>query len=197
MPRVSDAHLAARREQILDAATACFASDGFQATGMADVIAASQLSAGAVYRYFRSKEELIEAIVERVLGQTAARFERLLADGATPAPEEAVRVAVETVEQIASSGPVDVTRVAIQAWGEALRSSGVHTIATNAYQKIRGYFVEVIQRAQAAGTVPPDADPHQAGAALFSLVLGFLLQRALLGDVPAEEYLAGVRAVLT
>ncbi|MGH3359366.1 MAG: TetR family transcriptional regulator, partial [Nocardioidaceae bacterium] len=50
MPKVSDAHRAARREQILDAAMSRFAVNGFQATGMADVIATAGLSAGAVYR---------------------------------------------------------------------------------------------------------------------------------------------------
>jgi AcrR family transcriptional regulator len=86
MPRVSDAHLSARRDQIIDAATLRFAANGFQATGMADIIAASGLSAGAVYRYFRSKDELVEANVERVLGRAADRFEQLLGGGAGPRP---------------------------------------------------------------------------------------------------------------
>ncbi|HEY9407971.1 MAG TPA: helix-turn-helix domain-containing protein, partial [Jiangellaceae bacterium] len=52
MPRVSEAHLAARRDQILQAAWTCFARDGFHATSMQDVFAEAGLSAGAVYRYF-------------------------------------------------------------------------------------------------------------------------------------------------
>ena len=62
MPRVSEAHLAARRQQILDAARVCFTRNGFHATSMQDVIAEAGLSVGAVYRYFRSKEELVAAI---------------------------------------------------------------------------------------------------------------------------------------
>lgn len=196
VPRVSASHRTARREQILDAALTRFAENGFQATGMADIIAASGLSAGAVYRYFASKDELIAAIVDRVLSQTVARFEDLLEDGAAPTPADAVRVAVETVERVATSGPVDVTRVAVQAWAEALRSPGVHAIATNAYTTIRGYFVEVVQRSQAAGVLPRSADPGDVGAALFSLVLGFLLQRALLGDVEARSYVRAVTSTL-
>src|SRR4051812_18010167 len=75
MPKMSEAHLTARRDQILVAAMERFADGGFHATGMAEVIAASGLSAGAVYRYFASKEELIRAIVrERVLAPAAAAF---------------------------------------------------------------------------------------------------------------------------
>jgi AcrR family transcriptional regulator len=196
MPRVSDAHLAARRDQILDAATTRFAVNGFQATGMADVIAASGLSAGAVYRYFRSKDELIAAIVDRVLGQAAERFEGLLEHDHAPELADAVATAVDMAAAVAERGPVDMTRVAVQAWAEALRNPAVAAVAGQAYTTMRGYFVEVARRAQQAGRLPADADPATVGAALFSLVLGFLLQRLLLGDVAPSTYVAGVRALL-
>ena len=196
MPRVSDAHLTARRDQILDAATVRFAANGFQATGMADVIAASGLSAGAVYRYFRSKDDLIAAIVDRVLGRAADRFESMLEEGHAPEPAEAVATAVDLVTSVAESGPVDMTRVAVQAWAEALRNPAVAAVAGKAYTTMRGYFIEVVRRAQQTGRLPADADPAPVGAALFSMVLGFLLQRLLLGDLAQETYVAGVRALL-
>jgi AcrR family transcriptional regulator len=197
VPRVSDAHLTARRDQILDAATGRFAENGFQATGMADVIQATGLSAGAVYRYFRSKDELIAAIVERVLGQAGQRFEQLLADDPTPDPAEAVGTAVDLIVSVAQAGPVDLTRVAVQAWAEALRNPAVATVAGNAYATMRGHFVEMARRAQHSGRLPSDGDPALLGAALFSLVLGFLLQRLLLGDIEPDGYVTAVRALLS
>ncbi|NYJ08841.1 TetR/AcrR family transcriptional regulator [Petropleomorpha daqingensis] len=196
MPRVPEAHLAARRDQIIDAATARFAANGFQATGMADVIAASGLSAGAVYRYFRSKDELIEAIVDRVLGRAADRFEQLLEEGHAPDPAEAVAAAVDLIVSVGEAAPVDTTRVAVQAWAEALRNPAVAAVAGGAYGTMRGYFVEVARRAQQTGRLPADADPAQLGAALFSFVLGFLLQRLLLGDVDPGGYVESVRRLL-
>lgn len=193
MPRVPASHLAARRDQILDAATARFAANGFQATGMADVIAASGLSAGAVYRYFRSKDELIAAIVERVLGQAADRFESLLAEDGAPDPATAVAAAVQLVADLGGRGPVDLTRVAVQAWGEALRNPGVQVVVDRAYRTIRGYFAEVARRAQAAGRLPADADPLHLGATMLSAVVGFLLQRLLLGDVDPDGYAEALR----
>ena len=197
VPRVPASHLAARRDQILDAATTRFAANGFQATGMADVIAASGLSAGAVYRYFRSKDELIAAIVERVVGTAAARFERLLEEDATPDPAEAVAAAVEMVAELAERGPVDLTRVAVQAWGEALRNPEVHAVVDRAYRTMRGYFVEIARRGQASGRLPADADPLHLGATMMSSVFGFLLQRLLLGDVDPAAYADALRATWT
>ena len=197
MPRVPESHLAARRDQILDAATVRFAANGFQATGMADVIAASGLSAGAVYRYFRSKDELIAAIVERVVGTAAARFEVLLEEDSAPDPVEAVAATVRMVAELAARGPVDLTRVAVQAWGEALRNPEVHAVVDRAYRTMRGYFVEIARRGQAAGRLPADADPLHLGATMMSSVLGFLLQRLLLGDVDPGAYAEALRGTWT
>jgi len=196
MPRVPESHLTARRDQIIEAATERFAVNGFQATGMADVIAASGLSAGAVYRYFRSKDELIAAIVDRVLGEAAGRFERLLDERTAPEPAEAVAAVVSMVADIADRGRVDATRLAVQAWAESLRNPAVHTVVGNAYRTIRGYFLEVARRAQATGRLPRDADPQALAAVMFSTVIGFLLQRLLLGDVDPAGYGAAVGVLL-
>lgn len=65
MPKVSQSELDARRNQIREAALRCFLRKGVQATTMRDIFAEAGLSAGAVYNYFRTKEELIESgIVE-------------------------------------------------------------------------------------------------------------------------------------
>jgi hypothetical protein len=73
----------------------------------------------------------------------------------------------------------------------------VAAVAGGAYGAMRGYFVEVARRAQGAGRLPADADPAQLGAALFSLVLGFLLQRLLLGDVDPGAYVTAVGVLLS
>src|SRR3989304_6177982 len=56
MPKVTEAHLEARRSQILDAAWTCFARKGYHQATMQDICQESGLSPGAIYRYFESKE---------------------------------------------------------------------------------------------------------------------------------------------
>lgn len=48
-----------RKAQILAAAMECFRRSGYQATGMEDIAAAVGITAGALYRHFRSKQELL------------------------------------------------------------------------------------------------------------------------------------------
>ncbi|UPK74011.1 TetR/AcrR family transcriptional regulator [Nocardioidaceae bacterium SCSIO 66511] len=196
MPKVSEEHRTARREQILDAAMIRFADNGFQATGMADVIAATGLSAGAVYRYFKSKDQLIEAIVDRVLSRTADRFGELLTAGSVPEPGAAVRIGVEAIDEMASKAPVEIGRLAVQAWGEALRNDRVSAVVSNAYSVIKGYYAEVSRRAVEAGAMPPGADPDALAAAMYSLTAGYVLQRTLELDVDAQAYGRAVEALL-
>src|SRR5690625_1833916 len=196
MPKVSEAHLAARREQIIDAAMRRFVENGFQATGMADVIAATGLSAGAVYRYFKSKDDLIEAIVSRVLGHLSERFGALLASESIPEPATAVSAGVRAFESVVAQAPVDVGRLAIQAWAESLRNDRVAEIVAHAYATIRGYYVEVARRAVEGGIASEDTDPQELGAALYSLMAGFLLQRVLIGEVEVDAYVRGVHALI-
>ena len=70
MPKVTDAHLEARRQQILDAASACFARQGFHQTTMQDICRKAELSPGAVYRYFASKEDIIAASCQECQNQS-------------------------------------------------------------------------------------------------------------------------------
>ena len=61
MPRITEERREARRQQILDAARACMLEQGLEAMSMEMIIARSGLSTGAVYRYFKGKDEIIEA----------------------------------------------------------------------------------------------------------------------------------------
>ena len=64
MPKIAEAARAARREQIIAAALACFARAGYHATTMADVAAQAGVSKGTPYLYFESKEALFIALHE-------------------------------------------------------------------------------------------------------------------------------------
>src|SRR5699024_7941756 len=69
-------------------------------------------------------------------------------------------------------------------------------IVAHAYATIRGYYVEVARRAVEGGIASEDTDPQELGAALYSLMAGFLLQRVLIGEVEVEAYVRGVHALI-
>ncbi len=61
MARQRDEH---KREQIIETAIKLFSQQGFHATSIQDIVAASGLSVGTIYLYFANKEEIFDAIFE-------------------------------------------------------------------------------------------------------------------------------------
>ena len=71
-----------RKDQILDAATNLFAQKGFSETRMDDIVQESGLSKGTLYWYFKSKDEIILSIFERMFSREFETLEGLVtADG--------------------------------------------------------------------------------------------------------------------
>lgn len=65
MPRVSTDRLAARRQQILDGARACFATYGYEGATVRRLEQATGLSRGAIFHHFGDKETLFLALAEQ------------------------------------------------------------------------------------------------------------------------------------
>jgi AcrR family transcriptional regulator len=153
VPRVSEAHLAARREQIIAAATRCFIRNGFHQTSMQDVIHEAGLSVGAFYRYFSSKAELIKAIAEEKVAVIITTIDHLLLQ--EPAPP-LLTVFDEVLTQIdANLGDEGPVRIAVQVWGEAVHDPAFAELVGGIYRRIRRSAVALATRARDAGQLAP------------------------------------------
>lgn len=198
MPRVSEEHRAARREQIFRAAMVCAAREGFHKTTMAHVIEESGLSAGAVYGYFRGKSDIIVALVEHALGVVGRALDAKLAEDPLPSLPDLVGHLAATAEAEAHAHPdgVDLTRVIVAAWAEAVRDEEVRAVAAPKVALVRSRVAELVAALQAEGRWDPAADPQQVAQAAAGLIPGFILQRLILRDVDAEGYGTAVASLL-
>jgi AcrR family transcriptional regulator len=61
-----------RRQEIVVAARACVLRHGFHAASMAEISAEAHMSVGQIYRYFASKEAIVQAIVEHIVAKRLA-----------------------------------------------------------------------------------------------------------------------------
>lgn len=195
MPKVTDEHRAARREQILTAALRCVMREGFHKTTMADVIGEAGLSAGAVYGYFKSKAEIIRAIADVALGEVAHLLHELAERPEAVEPADAIAVMLAFITKMAEQPEGDFTKVGVQAWAEAVRDEEVHRIARDRMTMVRSAMAEVMRRAQTDGTLAADADPEQVAQVVFGLMPGFVVQRLIVGDVTAASYIEGFRSL--
>lgn len=77
MPRTAAAN-PKTREKLLDAATRLMIAQGYAATSVDRICAAARVTKGAFFHYFKSKEDLARAALQRFCESAARRFEGFL-----------------------------------------------------------------------------------------------------------------------
>jgi len=185
----------ARSEHILKAAEACFARNGFHATSMADVCAAAQMSPGNLYRYFRGKDEIIRAIVERDRAELTAWATRLESHG--DIVEALAGLAEDLMRRAAEPG---YARIAVEVLAEAGRDPQVGAF----YRRTDAEVCAIVERALAAaaraGRIDPDLDCKAAAHWLMALGDGLVARLAIDGEADrpalARTYRRMVRGML-
>lgn len=205
MPRITPERREAKRAEIVAAARRCFSRDGFHQTSMPEIAAAAGVSAGAPYRYFASKEEIILAIAGDAFRLLFEPVERLAARTEAPTVADLVAASIETLQREnvddAAGGlhPVPVEellRCAVQTWSEMLRSDEVSERAVTGFESVRRSIADALRRGQAAKAVPAAVDPDLAARTVMALLHGMLLQRVAFGLTDTAALADGIRAVL-
>ena len=201
MARVSQEHLDARRRQILDGAALCFARNGFHATSMQDVLKEVDLSAGAVYRYFSGKEELIAAIVIEVLDEVRDAFAEAARQSPPPAPDVLVGWVMNRMLHmkpgLVDEGESILPRLVVQVWAETLRDDHLSTVMNEGYAKVGGAWVKVVEGYQRAGMMRDDVSPESVARIMIALAQGFMAQMALFDTVPVATLQEGLRGLMS
>jgi TetR/AcrR family transcriptional regulator, transcriptional repressor of aconitase len=195
MARMPQEHLDARRRQILDAARRCFIRNGFHATSMQDLLAEAELSAGAVYRYFKGKDDIIAAIAAEALAEVATSFDTHDAD--EPPQLDNIVDLVLQAEKPPLAGSPESARLLVQIWSEALRSPGLAAQLTDVMAATRGVLGGLVAQHQKRGLLPDDVPAEQVAAVLIAFVDGFMVQRAVHGHADAAAFRNGLRALMS
>ncbi len=194
MARMPKEHLEARRRQILDAARRCFLRNGFHATSMQDVLAEAELSAGAVYRYFKSKDDIIAATASEALAEVASAFE---ADDAAPPDLDDIVDLVLGVGRPPLSGSRESAQFLVQVWAEALRSPSLRAKLQEVVQEARHVVGGLVARHQRRGLLSADVPAEQVADVLMALVDGFLVARAVYGHADPAAFRSGLKALMS
>lgn len=188
MPKVSAEHLAARRFGILKAALRCFSRNGLHSTSMKDICRAANLSPGAVYRYFDSKERIVETLAEMAI----ERIHAFLAANASDEITEntlADRL-VELCKALDRAENLETMRLDIVLWGEALRQPRVQGIYARGAARLRRSIAELVVAGQAQGDLDPELDPRAVARTFMALFEGLALQKVSDPEVDLEPALA-------
>lgn len=194
MPKISEKKRESRRQQILEAALACFSDNGFHQTGMADIVKRSGLSHGAVYLYFQSKDDLIEALADDRHRREAVL--NSVAQGSGD-PLEALHALVRVYAQWLTEPAGEARRrVGIHSWSEALRNRRVRASVVEGIEMPRALIVALIERAQHDGLVKSEIRADAIARMLIAIFQGLVLQKCWGADIDVDACMAAVAGVI-
>lgn len=172
----------------------CFGRSGIHTSSMSEVIAESGLSAGAVYLYFRSKEDLISAVAEEFLHGLLTTFEKILTADPPLSPADMAGRLLDLLTADAPTAPVRHLPLLLAVWSEGARDPVIHDLTSYWLGELRGRFTRALERYdRVAGLrIAPDA----LAPAVMATVQGFLLQTALGGGLDQKEFRRTVATLL-
>jgi AcrR family transcriptional regulator len=162
---VRQARSEATRRKIITSAVELFNEIGYPATGLGEIIERAEMTKGALYYHFESKESLATAVIEEGSAHLVEAFRSISASSA-PALETMVHglfvvADLLNTDQIARSG-----LQLLRALGE------FNDVAARTYG---GWVAEMTERARQAideGDIRDDLDPETVGETIVGSMLG-------------------------
>lgn len=144
-------HVSSKRQQVLDVAAECFLTHGYEGASINAMSRGSGISKESIYRYFSSKKELFEAVIDRELTEYQRRLDRLDTILDTMELREALVVVAETgLSVLASDRTLALRRLVFE---EAMRSPelGHHYYRIGperAYATLRKLFTDHVDQSE-------------------------------------------------
>lgn len=164
----------AQQQRILGAAMTCFARSGFHKASMQDICAEAGMSAGNLYRYFRSKEAIIAAIAEADRVRNAEIFE-ILERTDDPVRGLCALARAFLREMHGREAPALCTEII----AEALRNPEIRAMFERNINEAHAACAKALRRGIEQGTVDPGIDVDVTVRLLMAMGDGIIAHRPM------------------
>jgi len=167
-----------RRQQIMEAALACFARKGYHKTTMDDIVAESGLSKGSLYWYFKSKDDLFVSLVRSFFLDMRQDSETILAQHAT-ASAKLRAIAEYFIKFFQEMDPFFT--VFFEFWMQSALSQDVNQWFSELLVQYQAVIAGILQEGIASGEFKPNQAPDLA-LALMAVYDGLFFYAMLMPD---------------
>lgn len=179
----------AQEERILNAAMTCFIRSGFRGASMNEICSEAGMSPGALYRYFPSKEAIIEKISAAHRQQSAEILDRM--SESQNIVDAVTQVGIDHVRKMSLNtsgpGPRDSSaRLFVEVRAEAMRNEGVAAICELHEGLMRETLLSVFSAAKERGEIDPVTDLELLVATLAAMGEGIIMRNFPAQGVPVE-----------
>lgn len=160
-----------RRARILAAAVLCFGRRGIHQTSMQEIAGEAGMSAPNVYRYFPSKDSIVDAIADCERQETVALLAEL--EGADDFPAALLSV----IDNYVQDDGRNHIALGLEIIAEAVRNPRVAALYARLDAEATTALARVLQKAAARGQVDPGLDPNAVASLLVALADAVLWRR--------------------
>ena len=189
-PNVTDE----RKSQIIAAAEDVFTQKGFDEARMDDIAEETGLSKGTLYLYFKSKDDIIIAILDRIFQREFKAFEQM--DLSTISATEAINLFVDTVSKDIKI-MLRLMPIAYEFLALAFRNKTVQKALKVYVNRYMDVLVPIIENGIASGEFK-EVDPKEVAIAMGAILEGTILiwvyDKSLVN--PEENIRSGIKLFL-
>lgn len=197
MPKISEEKRQARRDQILAASWRCFARRGLHSTSMEDIVREAKLSFGAVYLYYKSKDDLIQAAFSMAFHEMQAFLVPIIRREPAYPPSVFVRETTKVLTVYAHRDQLNFGVSFLMGWGEAEFNPKVKELVSNGQRAYREELTAVVRKWQERGDVGSETKPENIAKVMLSFFLGFIVQSAMIGGIDPKTAAMGFEGILS
>jgi AcrR family transcriptional regulator len=169
-----------RRETILDVARDCFLADGYATTSMSTIAARLGGSKGTLYNYFKNKEDLFAAMIQRQCGEVLERISDVSAED-HDARARLTRMSGNLLARLLRPDAIAINRLVISE-GERFPELS-HLFYESGPRRGQERMAEHLRELMDAGQLRR-ADPLEAASQLKDLTIGNMIWLKLWGAKP-------------
>ena len=180
-----------RRRQVLEAAAACAMRRGFHQTSMHEICLEARMSPGSVYRYFRSKEEIIAALCERERMTVREMFSRIeQVEGLFPRLDALTELAREWLDTPGQAA------LYLEIAAEGARNPKVAEMIAHIDQASLEPLARMLRDAEERGEIVSGLDADLTARVLLALSDGFTIRRAVDAGMQTSDYFGYMKELL-
>ena len=158
-------------------------------------MAESGLSASAMYRYFAGKDDIIVAAIGSSLSRLGQLLEPILEAPQQCSVPALVLQVTAAIESFTARPGYNLCRIALHGWSEAQRNERLRGLMRDFYAAFRDRLADRVRRWQAEGALAAEAAPQDVAQTLLSLILGFVVQSAIVHDADPAAHERGLLAL--
>src|SRR6201993_1991930 len=178
------------RDHLIDVGQELMHQQGYNATGLSDILKAADLPKGSFYHHFNSKEDFAAAALARYVAHEGEHAASVLNDSKVPPLKRLKRYFTDLTMTYGQMGEIPGCMMGRFSLEMAAKSPQLRKLISASFAGWQHKIASVIQEAVDQKELPSDTEPQQLAGFLLNSGEGALLRsQAEKSDAPLETFL--------